>query len=232
MKTMKKSSVLFYLNVIAVITLFIYGSAGGYESAAIQTCIEAWPGETAVGIRMMLTVPAIVQAVVMLAAGPLYGKKIAYRPAGIIGLALVAVGGTLPAFYAPTWPFVLICRGIGIGVGAGLLSMRTALLIKIVPNEDRGKWIGIASACASLLSMVFMPVAGMLAQIRWNYCFLVNILAFTCVQHFFGNGLLIENSIIIPFHTHIFHQERDILSMINDLLRNLPFLIRILNIIK
>ncbi len=177
----KKGSILFFANVIAIITLYIYGSAGGFESAAIQTIIEAWPGETAVAIRMMLTVPAIVQAVIMVGIGPLFGKYIRYRRAGIIGLALVALGGTVPAFYAPTWLFVLVCRGVGIGGGAGLLSMRTALLIKSVPHEDRGKWIGIAGACASLLSMVFMPLSGVLAQLRWNYCFLVNILAFACL---------------------------------------------------
>ena len=176
-----KTSVIFYANVISIITLFIYASAGGFESTAVQTCIEAWPGETAVSIRMMLTLPALVQSVFMLVTGPFFGKKISYRFAGIAGLALVAAGGTVPAFFSPSWLVVLICRGVGIGLGAGLLSMRTALLIKSVPRGDSGKWIGIAGACAALVSMAFSPLAGALAQIHWNYCFLVNIPAFACL---------------------------------------------------
>ena len=176
-----KTSIIFCANVISIITLFIYASAGGFESAAVQTCIEAWPGETAVSIRMMLTLPALVQSVFMLVTGPFFGKKISYRFAGIAGLALVAAGGTVPAFFSPSWLVVLIFRGAGIGLGAGLLSMRTALLIKSVPRGDSGKWIGIAGACAALVSMAFSPLAGALAQVHWNYCFLVNIPAFACL---------------------------------------------------
>ena len=88
-----KTSIIFCANVISIITLFIYASAGGFESAAVQTCIEAWPGETAVSIRMMLTLPALVQSVFMLVTGPFFGKKISYRFAGIAGEQRVEAAG-------------------------------------------------------------------------------------------------------------------------------------------
>ena len=93
---------------------------------------------------MMLTLPALVQAAVMPLLGRFAGKMLKYRSATLIGMALIALGGCIPALFAPDWGFVLFCHGLGLGVGGALLGMRSTLLLESVPEAQAGKMMGAA----------------------------------------------------------------------------------------
>ena len=54
--------------------------------------------------------------------GRFAGKMLKYRSAALMGMALIALGGCIPALFAPDWGFVLFCHGLGLGVGGALLG--------------------------------------------------------------------------------------------------------------
>ena len=172
---------LFALNIAAILTLFLYSSAGGFESAAIQACIAAWPAVPTSSIRLMLTLPALVQAVVMLLSAPLIGKRISFRAAAITGMLLITVGGVVPFFAHPNWAFVVAFRSIGLGCGGGLLGMRNALMLRSVPEDEAGRWVGAGTAAVAFMSVVCVPLAGALTELGWQYSFLVNLPALICL---------------------------------------------------
>lgn len=179
----KKTNVnpIYWMNMIALMTLFLYCSAGGFEASAVQTCFEAWPEVSKANIRLMFSLPTLAQASIMLISGPLIGKRISFRAAAITGMFLISLGGCIPFFYYPNWNFVLFVRSIGLGCGSGLLGMRNALLLNTVTKEEEGKWIGYGSSVIAFSSVLFSPIAGMLASIGWNYSFLVNAGAIPCL---------------------------------------------------
>ena len=181
MKNTQRNKLLYALNMTSIMTLFLYASAGGFESVAIQACIEAWPSVSSASIRLMMTLPALVQSGVMILIGPFIGKAIKYRTAAIVGMLLITLGGCIPFFFYPTWGFVLACRSIGLGYGGGLLGMRNALLLKSVPAERASHWIGCGAATVAVMSVISAPITGMLVAIGWNYSFLVNSMASVCL---------------------------------------------------
>ena len=172
-----RSSAARAMELAAIMSLFMCSSAGGFESAAVQSCIEAWPDVSPAAIRMMLTLPALVQAAVMPLMGRIAGRRLRYRSAALAGMALIALGGCIPALFAPDWGFVLFCRGLGLGVGGALLGIRSALLLESVPGEQAGKWMGRGSACVALMSVVCSPLCGLLASGGWSRAFYINALA-------------------------------------------------------
>lgn len=181
MKKIHQNKLLYALNMVSIMTLFLYSSAGGFESVAVQSCIEAWPSVPSSSIRLMLTLPALVQSAVMFLAGPFIGKKIRYRTVAITGLILITLGGTIPVFFHPTWTVVLLCRSIGLGCGGGLLGMRNALLLKSVSPSEASRWVGCGSATVAVMSVICAPITGLLVSIGWNFSFLVNSGAAVCL---------------------------------------------------
>ena len=51
-----------------------------------------------------------------------------------MGMALIALGGCIPALFAPDWGFVLFCHGLGLGVGGALLGTFQHVLGKRLPD--------------------------------------------------------------------------------------------------
>lgn len=175
------SGPLYYLNIVAIMTVFLYCSAGGFEASAVQTCIEAWPEISSANIRLMLMLPALTQSVIMLITGAVVGRLLSYRCAASVGMILISLGGCIPFFYHPSWSFVVIIRCLGLGCGGGLLGIRNALLLRSVPKSEAEKWTGYGSSVIALSSVVFSPIVGLLASRGWNYSFLINAGAIPCL---------------------------------------------------
>jgi len=68
----------------------------------------------------------------MVVVGSIVGKKISYRMVNLLAMILCVLGGLVPFFYAPNWPFVLVMRAI-LGIGVGFYSIRNPLFVKTVP---------------------------------------------------------------------------------------------------
>ena len=164
------------LNILAILAIFFLCTSGGYEKSTIQICMEAWPDVQEASIRSLATMHSLAQTICMIVLGPLVGRKLKYRTACIFGALCVTMGGLTPAFFHPSWGFILMCRLL-IGLGCGFFGSRNALLLRAVSKEEAAKWIGIGGVAMNISTIAGPPIAGALAEIRWNYAFLINIFA-------------------------------------------------------
>ena len=162
-------------NYIAILMLFFFANAGTFINPAVQACIEAWPEVPVSSIRMLTTLPGIFTVLSMLFLGSLVEKKISYKAGVLMGCGLILAGGFIPFLLAPSWTFVLMMRAV-IGIGAGCLGIRNALLLKTVPEDKKTAFTGYGSVLFSLAFILMAPLAGGLAGISWKHTFLLNLL--------------------------------------------------------
>src|SRR5690606_29159305 len=93
------------------------------------------------------------------AAGAIVGK-IGERTTYVTGLLIVAFMTGVAVFVTDYWQ-LLLSRGLA-GIGSSMFSIAaTALMIKVMPPEQRGQVAGINSA-AFLLGNLLGPVLGAL----------------------------------------------------------------------
>lgn len=166
-----------YFNIIAILSINITNACGTFENAALQTIIEAWPTLSSSTVRLLVTLPGLVSMVVMSGVGMIVGKKLKFRTCVISGLFLALFGGIVPFLIHDYWYLILGCR-ILIGLGVGLLSVRSSILMLSVPKENLAKYIGWGAALGSVTSALISILVGVLAKINWYYPFLVNAVVF------------------------------------------------------
>ncbi len=127
-------------------------------------------------VRMALTMPALFIAIGALFSGYLldrWGRK----PVLIVSLILYGVTG--PAgFFLESLYAILASRAIlGIAV-AGIMSGFTTLILDYFKDNELNKFLGLNGAFIGLGGMVFLLLAGVLAELGWQYPFLVHLFAF------------------------------------------------------
>lgn len=163
----------YLLNLIAIISVYVINGAGSFENAAVQTMVEAWPNLAPATIRLMVTLPSLTSTMVMMVIGQFVGKKLSFKNCLMLGSALILGGGTLPFFIHSNWYFVLLCR-IFLGIGMGMLSIRSSMLMLSSKPEDTAKVIGYGAVIGSLVSALVSPISGQLTKLGWYYPFLMN----------------------------------------------------------
>lgn len=174
---MSKRETLSVLNYLAILSVFLFSGAGTFMNAALQTMIEAWPQLSASSVRMVVSLPPLISLPVMLFIGVVVGRKISYRMCAILGTLLIAVGGVAPFFLSSNWALILFFRAL-LGVGAGFLGMRNALIVRAVPKEKQAAFIGYGSTVMNVGAFIANPIVGILAKYSWKHPFLFDAIAF------------------------------------------------------
>ena len=163
----------YLLNLIALISINVISGAGSFENAAVQTMVEAWPNLTPATIRLMITLPSLTSTMIMMVIGHFVGKKISFKNTLLLGSTLILTGGVLPFFIHTNWYFILACR-IVLGLGMGMLSIRSSMLMLSAKPEDTARFIGLGAVIGSLVSAAIAPITGTLTKLGWYYPFLTN----------------------------------------------------------
>lgn len=147
-------------------------------------------------IQMILTLPALMGMIFAFAAGPL-SMRISKKRLVIFSLFNGLLGGLIAFFMGPISMMLLIFSSILIGVAQGINSTTTmALIADYFSGEESSKMMGLQSACLNGGSMIILFVSGLLADISWNYAYLV-YLAFVPVL-FITIKYLPRNHPILP----------------------------------
>lgn len=164
------------IQVIAILSVFLFSGAGTYMNAAVQTMIEAWPTVAPSTVRMVTALPSLISMPVTILIGSIAGRKVSYRFLAIAGTALILLAGIAPFFLSSNWILVLFFRAL-VGVGVGFIAMRNSLILKSVPENRQAAVIGYGSSLMNAGGMLASPIVGMLAQRGWQYSFLFDLLA-------------------------------------------------------
>jgi MFS family permease len=127
-------------------------------------------------VRLALTMPALFAAIGALFAGFLldrWGRK----PVLIASLILYGVAGTA-GFFLDSLPAILVSRALlGLSV-AGIISGFTTLILDYFKGGELNKFLGLQGAFIGLGGMVFLFAAGLIAEVSWQYPFLIHLFAF------------------------------------------------------
>lgn len=145
-------------------------------SAALPAMQKSMPDRSLAQIETLATVPTISVVVMVLLSGWIAQHIGAKRTVGI-GLLLVGVGGTLPAFVT-SYPVILVSRLV-LGAGFGLFnSLAVSLLSHFFSGNEKATALGFQNAFQSIGSAVMTFLAGLLLNINWHWSFLVYLAAF------------------------------------------------------
>ena len=147
-------------------------------SPALPGMAKAFAGIPNAGflVRLVLTMPALFIAIGALFAGYLldrWGRK----PALITSLILYGLAGTA-GFFLNSLTAILISRALlGLAV-AGSMSGFMTLILDHFQGRELNKFLGLQGAFIGLGGMVFLLLAGFLADVGWQYPFLIHLFAF------------------------------------------------------
>ena len=127
-------------------------------------------------VRLTLTMPALFIAFGALIVGYLldrWGRK----PVLIISLILYGLAGTA-GFFLDSLSTILVSRAmLGLAV-AGIMSGFVTLILDYFKGSELNRFLGLQGAFIGLGGMVFLLFAGFLAEIGWQYPFLIHLFAF------------------------------------------------------
>ena len=124
-------------------------------------------------ISMILTIPPLLGVIFAFIAGPL-SMKISKKNIIIFGLTCGLVGGSVSFLLGPVNFYILLFCSVLIGIAQGITSTMTmALIADYFSGDERGALMGLQSAFLNGGSMVLLFTAGLLANIQWNYSYIV-----------------------------------------------------------
>lgn len=125
--------------------------------------------------RLILSVPAIFTVIF----SPIFGimaNKFGKKQLLLMSLSLYAIGG-FSGFILNNIYFILGGRALlGIAV-AGIMTISSTLIGDFFTGAERNKFIGLQGAFMGFGGVVFVSLAGILADIKWNLPFLIYLLS-------------------------------------------------------
>lgn len=122
-------------------------------------------------VRLALTGPGLLTAIVSLAAGPLI-DRVGRVPPLLAGLVLYIAAGT-SGLYVQTITQLLVGRAL-LGVAVALVMVATTALIgDLYQGPRRQKFNGLQGACMSFGGVLFLVAAGFLADTGWRSPFVI-----------------------------------------------------------
>lgn len=121
--------------------------------------------------RLVITLPALFIA----ASAPIFGMltdRYGRKRLLLISLILYAVSGTSGAYLENIYLILAGRALLGIAVG-GVMTIATALIGDYFKGDERNSFAGLQGAFMGIGGMVFIAVAGILADISWHTPFYI-----------------------------------------------------------
>lgn len=122
-------------------------------------------------VSMIVTLPALFVVI----GGPVLGfltDRFGRKPVLVGSILLGGVSGS-SAFFLTNISLILLTRAlVGLSI-AGTMTATNALIADYFSGQARAKFMGYQSAFGGLGVVIFMPIGGILADISWEYTFLV-----------------------------------------------------------
>ncbi|NLM22288.1 MAG: MFS transporter [Peptococcaceae bacterium] len=160
---------------LAIICIAIDDAANTASNPALGNILEAFKDVAPWIVQLIVTMPGLFVGIgpLIYAIGVRYTKKKTWI---YIGGILLLVGGLMPTWLHSSVGLILIFRAM-VGLGCGILTpMAVDLVVDFFEGKERHNMMGYVSAFVGVSAMLYQTIAGYLAGIQWNYCFLTYIL--------------------------------------------------------
>lgn len=126
--------------------------------------------------ELLGTIPSLT-VFIMVLLSTLIVKKIGMKKTVLIGLSLVALGGTLPIITPNSYPAILLSRLI-LGAGLGCYNSSAVNYInELFAGKQRMNLLGMRNSMESIGQMLLTFLAGTLISFGWQYSYFVYLSA-------------------------------------------------------
>lgn len=130
-------------------------------------------------VQLIVSLPALLIIVTNLLF-PWLCSLIKTRTLALTGLLLYVLAGAGCFFVDNIWVLLAMRAVLGVSVGM-IMPLSTGLLAYYFPPEKQAGLMGLAAAMNQMGGVVATLLAGLLANISWNYAFLVYLLGLIAV---------------------------------------------------
>ena len=145
--------------------------AGAAMAPALWAVKAHFAGKPDLLIQFIVSLPALFIIVTNLCF-PLLCRIAKTKSIAVAGLVLYVVSGT-GAFFLEDISAILVLRAL-LGVSVGMIMpLSTGLLSYYFPPEDQSRLMGLCAAMNQIGGVIATLIAGVLANVGWNYAFLV-----------------------------------------------------------
>lgn len=167
------------MKLIALLSAALLIASAPAISANIPAMSSDFPTVNPVYVSLMTTIPSLFLIIGVFLTSTVE-KKIGRKYTILLGLTIVGIFGTLPAWHQGSFVVLFISRCL-LGVGIGLFNR---LLIQMISslyehsNNMRAKALGLESAFEGLGGIILTIAVGQLLRVDWSLSFIVYGLAF------------------------------------------------------
>lgn len=170
MKTQISKKVTFTILSISFLTVM----AGAAMAPTLGTIREHFSSSSDILIQFVVSLPALFIIITNLWFSYIC-RFFKTKTIAVVGLLLYVTSGSV-AFFADNMVLLLILRSL-LGISVGLIMpLSTGLLSFYFPPKEQAKLMGLAGAMSQMGGVIATMLAGLLANIAWNYAFLVYLL--------------------------------------------------------
>ena len=153
--------------------------AGAAVAPALGIIRDHFAGMPDMLLQLIISLPALLIIVTNLVF-PWLCSKFKTRTLALSGLLLYVVAGA-GCFFVDNLTVLLVLRALlGVSVGV-MMPLSTGLLAYYYPPEQQASLMGLSAAMNQMGGVVATLLAGLLANIGWNYAFLVYLLGLIAV---------------------------------------------------
>lgn len=166
-------------NAIGILALFCTMSEFAILTPSIAAFAHHFADTDITTIMLANSITGVISVPVSIASGALL-PRIGFRPAALIGILIMSVGGAFP-FLMPditNYGFIIFSRVI-VGIGLGIMfPVGNASIIALCDGEQRSRLLGLGITIQFVFNIIYTTLAGYLTEIAWNYSFLAYLVGF------------------------------------------------------
>ncbi len=159
---------------IGVVSMATLAMSGGIAGSAIAAIAKSFPNTPISTIQLLTTLPGLGSLLITLIAGRM-AMNISKKKLVLLGVALVTLGGVIPAFWNGSIIGLLACSLV-LGMGVGFIStINPMLLTEYFEGEDRSSMMGINNGMTSLGTTILTAAGGFLGAKNWHNLYWVYV---------------------------------------------------------
>lgn len=173
----KPETTLSVRTVVGILALFCTMSEFAILTPSIAAFSHHFVGTDITTIMFANSITGIVSVPMGIASGAIL-HRIGFKPAAIIGILVMSLGGAAPFLMPDIMDYtpVIVSRVI-VGLGLGIMfPVGNATIIAFFDGECRSRLLGLGITVQFVFNLIYTTAAGYLTEIGWNYSFLAYLI--------------------------------------------------------